>query len=351
MKDRIRYNHFYNEEGFYEGDDLSELKISRNVLYKGDHLNPYKIAYALFHIPMWEKDLVIHPECEEIEDYAFEDTDPYRIRIPGSVKRIGKGAFSHNRPNLKKIIIDEGTEYIDEEAFCNCYYVARIELPSTIKELGKDCFSNIEWLLRIVYNGTKKQWNQIKKDNFVTGGYRFKVICKDGEIIYNRTERYCRYDHSDDKVTLEFVKDSILEILNTEQADNIERAKSYYRGLNAYLTNVEKLDEKEISKFYKGLARLFVHTHKGVLKEIHQTYLEITGLNDKEMSYKRFSSLMTSKTYIGLKKYTLDLVTTSLPRYRRFYVVMIGVILINGNHELTKKDRQLIDVIIGPVAN
>ena len=347
----MRKEYYYNEEGFYEEDDISELAFYKGVLYKGDYINPYKIAHALYHIPLWEADLIIHPNCEEIEDNAFYDCDPHNIRIPGSVKRIGKRAFQHNRSKyLKKIIIKEGTEYIDEEAFYGCYYVARIELPSTIKELGKDCFTDIDYLLRIIYNGTKKEWKQIRKDNFVTGGYRFKVICKDGEILYNRTERYCRYDHSDNKVTLEFVKDSLLEVFNTAQVDNIETAKSYYRGLNAYLTNVEKLDEKEISKFYKGLARLFVNTHHGDLKEIHQTYLEITGLNDKEMSYKRFSSLMTSKTYEGLAKYTYDLVTTTLPRYRRFYVVMIGATLINDGNKLNKEDIKLIYKLIGPMA-
>ena len=68
------------------------------------------------------------------------------------------------------------------------------------------------------------------------------------------------------------------------------------------------------------------------------------------MSYKRFNSLMTSKTYEGLAKYTYDLVTTTLPRYRRFYVVMIGATLINGNHKLNKKDITLIYKLIGPTA-
>ena len=59
---------------------------------------------------------------------------------------------------------------------------------------------------------------------------------------------------------------------------------------------------------------------------------------------------MTSKTHEGLAKYTYDLVTTTLPRYRRFYVVMIGVTLINGNHKLNKQDITLIYKLIGPTA-
>ena len=346
----MSYKYRYNEEGYYDGDDYESLNFYKGVLYIGDYLNPYKIAHSLYHLPMFEKDIVIHPDCEEIEEEAFNEADPYSIRIPGSVKKIGKRAFVNNRPNLKKIIINEGTEYIDEEAFCNCYYVARIELPSTIKELGKDCFSNIEWLLRIIYNGTKEQWNLIKKDNWISGENHFNIICTDGVIRYDKTNRYYRYDRSDGKVTLEFVKDSLLEILNTERLDNIEKAMSYYQGLTAYLLNVEKLKEQEIRRFYKGLARLFVRSHGVCTKEMHKTYLEITGLNDKEMSYKRFKSLMTSKTYESNSKYTYDLVTTTLPRYRRFYVIMIGAILINENHKLNEKDITLIYKLIGPTA-
>ncbi len=347
----MRKEYYYNEEGFYEEDDISELAFYKGVLYKGDYINPYKIAHALHHIPLWEADLIIHPDCEEIEDDAFYDCDPHNIRIPGSVKRIGKRAFQHNRSEyLKKIIIKEGTEYIDEEAFYGCYYVARIELPSTIKELGKDCFTDIDYLLRIIYNGTKKQWNLIKKDGWISGTNHFNIICKDGVIRYDRTERYQRYDHSDDKITFEFVKDSLLEILNTDQQDNIYKAQSFYNGLNAYLSHVEKLSDLQIKRFYKGLARLFINTHGKVTKEIYKTYLEITGLNDSEMSYKRFNSLMTSQTYECHSRYTYDLVTTTLPRYRRFYVVMIGATLINDGNKLNKEDIKLIYKLIGPMA-
>ena len=59
---------------------------------------------------------------------------------------------------------------------------------------------------------------------------------------------------------------------------------------------------------------------------------------------------MTSKTYEGLAKYTYDLVTTTLPRYRRFYVVMIGATLINDGNKLNKEDIKLIYKLIGPMA-
>lgn len=350
MREDNRNEYYYNDAGYYEDEDIAELAYANGVLYKGDNLNPYRIAHAPFHIPIFEKDITIHPRCEEIEDDAFYDCDPYNIRLPKSVKRIGKRAFAYCGRRLKKIIIKEGTEYIDEQAFFGCNYVARIELPSTIKELGKDCFTDISWLLRIVYNGTKKQWNLIKKDDWITGENHFNIICKDGIIRFDQTKRYCGYDKSDNKVTLEFVKDSILEILNTDQLDNINKAKSFYNGLNAYLSHVEKLNEKEIKRFYKGLARLFVSSHGKVTKEIHQTFLEITGLSNKEMSYKRFTTLMTSKTYECHSRYAYDLVTTTLPRYRRFYTVMIGTILISGNHKLNKKDMALIYNLIGPMA-
>lgn len=74
------------------------------------------------------------------------------IVIPGSVviddktyivKEIGARVFS-NLDNLKSVVIEDGVEVIDNQAFWDCDNINNLVLPSTLKSIGSDAFTWIK---------------------------------------------------------------------------------------------------------------------------------------------------------------------------------------------------------------
>jgi hypothetical protein len=83
----------------------------------------------------------------KICDYAFIGSFFDELIIPSNIRTIGYAAFS-NCPNLKKVIIEEGIEEIDN-AFINCGSLEEIYLPNSIKNLGKTFFFGLKSLNKI----------------------------------------------------------------------------------------------------------------------------------------------------------------------------------------------------------
>lgn len=77
---------------------------------------------------------------EDIPDYMFEAClELEEVNIPSSVRTIGKGAFVNTG-----IVIPshpEGLERIGKEAFRRTKFAETLVIPSSVKELGDDCFA------------------------------------------------------------------------------------------------------------------------------------------------------------------------------------------------------------------
>ncbi|WP_220149513.1 leucine-rich repeat domain-containing protein, partial [Metamycoplasma hominis] len=76
---------------------------------------------------------------------AYLDKKTTKVIIPGSVKEIGRRAFS-NCKNLKEVILNEGLEKIGSGAFRNTK-IESINIPGSVKEIGEDafyCCTNLE---------------------------------------------------------------------------------------------------------------------------------------------------------------------------------------------------------------
>ena len=91
----------------------------------------------------------------------YEDRNTESWTIPGKiafenevydVKTVGDHAFQHT--NVKKIIFSEGIETLGEDAMSDCSDAApqEIRLPSTLKNLGKFAFSYSTENLQVIYN-------------------------------------------------------------------------------------------------------------------------------------------------------------------------------------------------------
>ena len=77
---------------------------------------------------------------EEIEGIAFRDcTSLKRFKVPSTVKEIGGDAFSECN-QLVEVELCKGLERIESYAFCNCTSLKRFKVPSTVKVIGEGLF-------------------------------------------------------------------------------------------------------------------------------------------------------------------------------------------------------------------
>lgn len=81
----------------------------------------------------------------EIEAFAFDECTMTSVVIPGSVRRIGGGAF-YLCENLETVTFSEGLEIIEETAFGDCISLKKAELPSTVNALSPEMFSGCDSL-------------------------------------------------------------------------------------------------------------------------------------------------------------------------------------------------------------
>ena len=74
-----------------------------------------------------------------IGEWAFANGVFEKLTIPGRVKTIETAAFGVNN-NLKEVVIEEGVETLGLRVFTTCSLLAKVSLPSTLKNLG-NCIS------------------------------------------------------------------------------------------------------------------------------------------------------------------------------------------------------------------
>ena len=91
-----------------------------------------------------------------------------------ATKTIYKNAFAYNQ-NLKTVILPEGLEKINGDAFYGCKMLETVVIPTSIITIGTDtdAFSNCTSLKTVSYNGTEHDWmlspdNELKNLDGVT---------------------------------------------------------------------------------------------------------------------------------------------------------------------------------------
>ena len=100
------------------------------------------------------KKLVIPEGVEDIGGAAFVDTGLLEITLPHSLRTIGGWAFS-GLCDLKRLAIPEGVEVIGDYAFQAMKGLTRLELPSSLKQIGEGVISgsdNIEVVVSRITN-------------------------------------------------------------------------------------------------------------------------------------------------------------------------------------------------------
>lgn len=116
-------------------------KTEEGLIYKIEDNKAIIIGYDYYRVT----DLVIPSHIEgyevsEIADSAFKQSGFYSIKIPDTVKKIGRAAFYLSYA-YKTIEIPDSVTYIGPRAFSQCYDLIEVKLSNSIKEIPESCFS------------------------------------------------------------------------------------------------------------------------------------------------------------------------------------------------------------------
>lgn len=113
-----------------------------------------KIGSSAFLVPHWKhpslETIVLPDGLVEIGECAFYDCSGLKnIEMPSSIRSIGKNAFK-NCAVLETIVLPDGLVNIDSGAFENCFSLKSIEIPSSVTYIGKEAFQECKALETIV---------------------------------------------------------------------------------------------------------------------------------------------------------------------------------------------------------
>jgi hypothetical protein len=120
--------------GEYAFANCSKLE---NIEFQSDSV--IKILPEYFASGSKLKDCILPENLEKISSHAFYSNHIEKINLPSTLKEIGSHAFAWNT-SLKSVVIPSNVVLIDKKAFC---YTAleKIELPDSVKSLGEAAFS------------------------------------------------------------------------------------------------------------------------------------------------------------------------------------------------------------------
>lgn len=163
--------------GYYAFSYCSALQ---SILVNDD--NPYYLSdngVLYSHVNSIPQTLIKYPEArpdkhysvlngvDTIRDGAFESSLLESVYIPQNVKELGYSTFSYS--NVKRVVIDEGLEEIQQTAFSQCENLQSVYLPSSITTIQEQAFLYNYNLANITFAGTVPP--TIEPNAFFAAGY------------------------------------------------------------------------------------------------------------------------------------------------------------------------------------
>lgn len=130
---------------------------------------------------------------KSIRPNAFENCKSLKsVIIPDSITKIDDSVF-RDCENLENVILPDSLTIIDSLAFDGCSSLKKIVIPKSVTSIKYGAFLYCDNIDYIVYNGTKSEWNSIKKDSDDICLCEAEVHCSDG--IINERKQTDSYEY------------------------------------------------------------------------------------------------------------------------------------------------------------
>ena len=144
-----------------------------------------------------------------------------------------------NAENIQNVVISDGVTSIGKYAFCCCYYLTSVKIPSSVISIGDNAFLDCKKLKKVYYDGSEDDWSAIEK------GENYSI--PDGIITYcagiNATLSYDGKSIAVKPINIAAGKTVILALYNDNKF--VEMQSSVYNGeIITFITNKDYTSAK-----------------------------------------------------------------------------------------------------------
>ena len=169
-------------DGVLFNNDMTELVWYPNYLNSKDYTIPSSVKVingGAFYKNSYLKSVLFSNSVESIEEEAFFETKLKRVEIPSSVKNVGKQAFANS--SIRELVLNKGLQLIDEGAFENNLFKV-VGLPSTVSEIKEKAFIKCNNLQDVFVKNSEVVFDD---DIFNTSVTLFGTVGSTAEIYAN----------------------------------------------------------------------------------------------------------------------------------------------------------------------
>ena len=165
-----------------KGVYITDLVTWCGIDFHGTDSNPLNYAESLYLNNQLVTELTIPDEITEISYCAFLACKSLtRVTIPNSVTVIGGEAFMFS--GVRSVKLGNGIKEINGNTFRGCDSLESIEMGNGVKSIGNFAFEDCKVLTGVIFNGTKEEWKNIKKEDYWKyNASEFTIYCIDGTL-------------------------------------------------------------------------------------------------------------------------------------------------------------------------
>lgn len=145
-----------------------------------DHINI--IEESAFDACQSLHSISLPENLSNIGEFAFSDCFSLnQINIPDNVHVIGRGAFMGSA--ITSLVLPSKLKVISAHLCDDCAFLESIVIPRAIEKIDVKIFWDSSKLNKLIYNGTKMEWDTIPKaGNWKREDHKINLICKDGRF-------------------------------------------------------------------------------------------------------------------------------------------------------------------------
>jgi len=214
------------------------------------------------------------------------------ITIPNSVTNIGTSAFCSCRA-LTSITVPNSVTSIGSEAFADCTALSRITIPNSVTSIGEKAFFMCSSLSTVTFDGTKEEWEKIKKNEArIPSSAAVEFTADSGSVssgnfviadnITGKPVDHSRYTLSVDKDTMD-----TLNRLKAGSEENAGRAEEARKSEAAKKAAADKAAED--AKLSEELGRIAMALNEDARKKAEKKKALDNALEFKLLSNGTYS--------------------------------------------------------------